>query len=98
MAKVDVTWTKLGLGIMKVTYGLPGDEGVDTYPVLKAEPEHVLRYGPTYEFEGQKIATGERMVGYNERPVAWKVNDEEARAIARKFEDAIQFVWAAPAE
>jgi hypothetical protein len=90
MANVDVTWTRLGLGIMRVTYGLPGDESTDTYPVFKSEPEGVLRYGPTYEFEGQQIATGDRMVGRRERPIAWKVTADEARAIAKTFEDAIR--------
>ncbi len=90
MADVELRWIRPGVvGILKVTYGEPDNGGVDTYPVIAAEPANLVSYGPIYESGEWRIATGTRNVNGDVRPVAWPVKPEEEAKINKIFADAM---------
>lgn len=87
MAEVSIR--RMGnLGIMTVRYG-ENFEFSDRYPVLPERPAGLVRVGPTYEIDGHKVATGDRLLNGAERSVGWFVSDEEAAEIARQFAEAL---------
>lgn len=89
MDNVEVTFGKLGLGIMKVHFGA-NLEFTDTYPVLKSRPASLQSLGPIYEVDGYTIGTGLRQLHGEIRNVAWQTDADEVARIQAEWTAVIQ--------
>lgn len=89
MDNVEISFGKLGLGIMKVHYGA-NLECTDIYPVLKSRPADLRSLGPVYEVDGYQIGTGLRELKGQTRNVAWQADADEVARIRSEWAETIR--------